>query len=333
MSDNDFQVEDRQGDLASMFLKEIQEESAAAAPAAPEPTTAPVEVEAEAPDEVPETEAEQVEEAATQEQGDEAEAPIDLSAIQAPSGMSDADKAEFAKLPEPMRQWLNKTATAATADYTRKSQEIAEKRKRYDAALDTVTHRLSALDQTLESIVGNRIEPPDPGLRLTDPEAYDAALANYNYSRHAQEVAEKKRAEVQKELEAVYQHRTQQFLAEQDQILREAAPELYTEKGPAIRRQIAEFAMKTGYSKQELDAASAKDVLTLWKAQQFDALQAAKKAVKPVAQAAPKTVKPGPAKAVGRPTQIVSAIKNFDASPSRSTLADMYLAEIQSERR
>lgn len=62
------------------------------------------------------------EEETTQEQG---EAP----AIEAPSHWSEADKALFEKAPDELKSWMLDRHKAMEADYTRKTQEVAEDRK------------------------------------------------------------------------------------------------------------------------------------------------------------------------------------------------------------
>jgi hypothetical protein len=73
-------------------------------------------------------------------------------------------------------------------------------------------------------------------------------------------------------------------------------------------------------------------MVTLWKAQRYDALQKAKATAKVVPPPTPKTAKPGPAKAVGRPSNLTSAVRNLSQNPTREALAAAFAAEIASER-
>lgn len=327
-------------DLAKGFLAELQAEKAPEKKAEPEAKEAEpvedaaVEPEVEAPAEVAEeSEAEEADDTATAEPDDAAETPSDDAAIAAPSGMSDADKTQFAKLPSEMKAWLSKQASAATADYTRKSQFVAEQKKQFDTGIETIQSRLQTLDKYLASFTDNDIAPPNFALRNTDPVAYDDQLAVYMHKTHQRELATKERQKIQAESEEIEKAKQAQFERERFVALREIAPEFFGEKGVVIGKQIRDYAAKSGYSPEQLQKAGATDLVILWKAARFDAIEAAKKQVKPVSGAAPKTVKPAPAKAIGRPSQVASAMKSFEANPSRATLADVYLAEIRSERR
>lgn len=328
-------------ELAASFKAELEAERAP--PKAEKPVkaeTAPeiAETEEEAPEEAApveaeESEADEADDTALDEADDEAETPTTDSQVIAPSGMTEADKAIYAKLPTELKAWVAKQESARTADYTRKTQEVAEKRKSFEQGVLGVQARLEALDKQLSQFTDNEIAPPNPALRETDPMAYDEQLAHYMQARHTAELATKERERLQKEHAEVSKHMERQFQAEKEQQLREIAPELFSEKGNEIGRQIQQYAVKHGYSVEQLKSASATDIVTLWKAQRFDAIEAAKKNVKSVPPPAPKASKPGPAKAVGRPNGVSQAIKAFDSAPNRSNLAAAYLAEIRSERR
>lgn len=306
-------------------------------PAKPEPKEIPETEEAPeeaAPVEEKESDADEADDTATDEADAAAETPSDDEpSIAAPSGMTDADKQAYAKLPTELKAWVAKQESARTADYTKKTQEVAEKRKQFESAVTGVSQRLQQLDQQLSVFTDNDIAPPNPALRNTDPMAYDEQLANYMHASHLKEVAAKEREKLGKEQASIADAMHRQFQAEKEQQLREIAPELFGKDGNKIGQQIQQYAKSLGYSVEQLRAASANDIVTLWKAQRFDAIETAKKNVKPVPPPAPKVSKPGPAKAVGRPSEVAAAIKNLDSKPSRDNLAAAYLAEIRSEAR
>jgi hypothetical protein len=291
---------------------------------------APLEAAAEQPTE---SDAVEADDTATAEADDAAETPSESSQIVAPSGMSDADKALYAKLPTEMKAWVAKQEAARTADYTRKTQQVAEQKKAFDNGVLNVTQRLQALDAELAKFTDNVVPPPDPALRDTDPLSYDEQLGKHLHSVHLRELAGKEREKVQRETDQTLAAMRDQFHRERSTQLRELAPELFGAKGQEIGKQIQEYATTNGYSVEQLKAASATDIMTLWKAQKYDAIEAAKKSVKTVPPPAPKVSKPGPAKTVGRPSNLANAIQNFDRNPSRDALAAAYAAEIASERR
>lgn len=325
-------------DLAGMFRKELEAErnppkAEAQAPVeiASEPEEAPLEAATEP--EATESEAEPADDTATAEAEDGAETPTDDQPIAAPSGMSDADKAAYAKLPTELKAWMAKQSAAATADYTRKSQAIAEQKKQYEQAVPALMQRLQTFDDMLAKVTDNEIAPPDPGLRNTDPLAYDEALANYMHAQHSKEVAAKERQKIQAEQQALNKAQFDEFSQARANELREKAPELFGAKGQEIGKQIQAYASNLGYTPEQLRLATANDIITLWKAQKFDAIEAAKKNVKTVPPPAQTTIKPGPAKGVGRVSRVAAAVNTLSSNPSRSALAAAFAAEIASERR
>jgi chorismate mutase len=65
--------------------------------------------------------------------------------------------------------------------------------------------------------------------------------------------------------------------------------------GPETAKQISDYAKNTGFSSEELEhiSFSAPAVISLWKAQEYDRMQAAAKANKPKLQSLPPVAKPG----------------------------------------
>lgn len=118
-------------DLAEMFRAELDAEDAPKTAAKPaetvsETVAAPDDEAAQVEDE--ESEADEADDTATAEPEDAADTPSDDPAIAAPSGMSDADKVQFAKLSTEMKAWVSKQASTASADYTKKTMAIAEQK-------------------------------------------------------------------------------------------------------------------------------------------------------------------------------------------------------------
>lgn len=295
------------------------------------------ETEVEAPDtgaEPEENPAEEAEAADEQEPEGESEETPAAQTIDAPSGMSEADKSAFAKLSPELKAWVSKREAETRADYTRKSQDVAEKRKAYETASQQVMGRLQQYDQILARFTDPEITAPNPALRMQDPEAYEQQQAEYLYRKDLQEKARAERAMVAKEYQQHEQVRMQEFHAHEAQELARIAPELAanTPKAAEMRKAVHKYGVDTGYSPEMLKQASARDIVTLWKAQQFDAAQKAKANVKIVPKAPPKIIAPGPAKG-GRPSNLARAVQDLSKNPSVDALADAFLAELQSEKR
>lgn len=315
-----------QDTLANLFEAELkaergEEEKPAAAPQ----EEAAAEAETEAP------EAEVAQEEANPESG--AETPTAERTHGGLQGMSEADKAEFAKLPPALQSFMTKRITEQQADYTRKTQAVAEQRKIYDAGVQHVAQQLQQYDDILSKFTAPQLQPPHPGLRHQDPEAFEQQMAVYTHNKHLQELAAAEQAKAREEQGRLQQEQAQAFYREQSQALREMAPELADgEKGARLRKGVFEYAVTQGYTQEQLNMASARDMVTLWKAQRFDAVEKAKSAAKPVAPKAPKAASPGPAKAVGRPSSLTHAVRQLSENPSRAALAAAYAAELASEK-
>ena len=136
----------------------------------------------------------------------------------------------------------------------------------------------------------------------------------------------------QRERQGLQQQAQRQFWAEQGQRLAEIAPELAgdTKQAKESRAAAFDYAVKQGYPKEVLDKATALDLVTLWKAQRFDAAMAQK--AKTVVQPAPKAMQPGPARAAGRNNGFASSVRTLSENPTRASLAEAYRAELAAER-
>lgn len=313
-------------DLAGLFRAELEAEQN------PQPAKAPEPVEA-----APEPQSAPVEEAVTAEaeQQDGPATDPEPAAITAPAGMSEADKAVFATLPPEAKAWIAKREAETRADYTRKTQAVAEQRKQVEAAQAQVLERLTQYDQVLSQFTTRPPVPPDPALRNADPVAFEEQLAAYVHQKHVHEVATAEQARVRQERDAEAQRQMETYWQEQAQQLAQLAPELAagTETARAQRRAVYDYGLKSGYSKEMMDRASALDMVTLWKAQRYDAALAAKNnAPKPAPPPAPKAQAPGPAKLGGTRSTVATAVRALSENPSRAALAAAYRAELAAER-
>lgn len=312
-------------DLAGLFRAELEAEDAAQ-------NASPAPVEAAATPDPADSVAAEPE--GIEQEGEPAEPDPASPALPAPAGMSEADRAVFAKLPPDAQAWIVKRETEARADYTKKTQAVAEMRKATEAQQAKVMEQLQQYDQILSQFTTRQLQPPDPALRMTDPDAYEHQVAVYLQSKHQQDIAIAEQQRVRAEQQAAIEASQKQYWADQANQLRELAPELGSNdaKGAEARRAVYAYASELGYSKEQLSQASALDMVTLWKAQRYDAAMKAKAQAKPVVQPAPKVMAPGPAKAGGRNGGMAAAVRNLSENPTRAGLAAAYLAELAAER-
>lgn len=318
-------------ELASLFAAEIAAESAPPAAAKAEPEAAVEEPQDEAPVEA----SEEISEGVTEDAEPNSEPEeVPAKTVSGPSGMSEADKAVFAQLPPELQAWVSKRESETRADYTRKTQEVAEHRKAVSAEREMLAGAMQQYDAILARFTDQEIAPPNPALRNSDPVAFEEQMAAYVHAKHTQEIAQKERAQNARQFKAMQEAQTREYIDQQERALEEMkSPLARSSKDSAkIRKEVFEYGVKSGIPPEVLKQASAIEMSLLHKARLYDAQQAAAKAVKTVPPAAPKVQAPGPAKAMGRPSNLAVAIRNLEANPTRESLAAAYAAQLRAER-
>ncbi|MEM8971750.1 MAG: hypothetical protein AAGD43_06805 [Pseudomonadota bacterium] len=251
-------------------------------------------------------------------------------------GMSEADQAVFAKLPPELRDWVSTREANRQADYTRKTTAISEQKRELDQSIGAALQRVQAYDSILSEFTDQKLEPPDPALRATDPYEYEDQLTNYVYRKDQQEKAANERQRLANEAQELQTTARKNWLVEQGEKLKELEPTFADKKrGPKLRKQMKDYAKKQGYTDQQLANISAQDSVVLLKAMRYDAAMAQKKAEpKPKPKDPPTVAKPGVSKG-GRPSNVAVAVRNFDekSNPGRGDLAAMFEAELAAESR
>lgn len=189
-----------------------------------------------------------------------------------------------------------------TADYTRKTQEVAAMRKAAEteavesrALREQYAQRLEHIDAILQEADGQ--EPNWDQLRAEDPIEFAAQWAEHQ-----------RRAEVKMQVRAEQQRVQQLRAGEQQRVLAtqldaaraellKAIPEWKDEsKAKVERAAMKEFGKKIGFTDEELgQVADHRAVVLLRKAMKYDAMVAKRGDIKPAAKPAPKPMKPGSA--------------------------------------
>jgi hypothetical protein len=189
------------------------------------------------------------------------------------------------------------------ADYTKKTQEVAEQRKAVEAeqqaiqeakqVRDTYAQRLQAIEQFL---TGNQDSPEDlAAMKENDPIGYAVKVAELTEKKEqlAQVKAEQDRLAQQQQAEQ--QQQMAKFVQQEATKLSQVLPEFSDPtKGEQIRNEIRNYGKSVGFSDQELaNVYDSRHVLMLHKAMQYDKLQKSKPAVTKKVSKAPKMVKSG----------------------------------------
>jgi len=216
--------------------------------------------------------------------------PVEIQPIEPPASWTAAEKEAFHTLPHEQQEVLANRERVRTADIRRIQNETAEQKKFLEqekAALEQEREQyLSAIPQPT---------PPEESLLEDDPMEYLRQQRKYDNDMNAHKEAQGELAKThqQKQEQARLQYDT--WLQGEQEKLAEMLPEYVDEaKGPTIKKQVAEYAMKNGYTADQLSMAGASDVNLIYKAMQYDMgkKSAAKAKVAPV----PKMQKPGTSK-------------------------------------
>jgi hypothetical protein len=189
------------------------------------------------------------------------------------------------------------------ADYTKKTQQVAEQRKALEAEAkaieeakylrDAYAQRLQAMEQLLNS--------PEQSedleyLKESDPIGYAVRVAEKQQQREQLQAVQLERQRIAEQQQAEYAQQMQGYLAQQAEQLAKVLPD-YTDpvKGETLRSELRSFAKTNlGFSDEELSMVrDSRQVIALHKAMLYDKLQKAKPNVNKRVSEAPKTLKSG----------------------------------------
>lgn len=234
--------------------------------------------------------------------------------IQAPVGMSAQDAAAFAKAPPEVQAWMVQQEANRSANLTQKTQEIANERKRLEAQSAELTQIIERQKAALSPIVDQDIQPPDPKLRLEDPEQFDQEMAQYTYAKHQQEQAQKQLEAAQGEQGKIQEEQALAFIRERDADLVRRVPDLADEKkGAKNVADLRSYVVSQGILPEEhVNAATAAMAEAFWKAMLYDRAIAAGSTASKKSKKAPKAQKPGAAKNPKSTAQTRDRAKRFE---------------------
>lgn len=192
------------------------------------------------------------------------------------------------------------------ADYTKKSQQVAEERKRIEAEAKVIeearkereeySNRLQALQQYLEQ---NAPQVDDLDyLKENDPIGYAVKVAELSQRKEqmAAVMAERERLAAMQQAEEVQQQRS--YIAQQAQLVSQLIPDYAdAQKGATLRNELRAYAKSIGYTDEEVNSVyDARTVKALYDAMQYAKLQQAKPGITKKVSQAPKAMKPGSVK-------------------------------------
>lgn len=188
------------------------------------------------------------------------------------------------------------------ADYTKKTQKLAEERKAVEAERakiqeanklrDQYAQRLQMMEQFLQQQnKGENLEV----LKETDPIGYAVKVAEQAQREKQLAILQQEQQRIAQQQQAEQSERLQQHLAEESQKLTSLIPGYGDPKqGDQIRKDIREYAKSVGWSDQELASLyDSRAVLNLYHGMKYQQLQSKKPVIAKKVEAAPKMLKAG----------------------------------------
>jgi len=189
------------------------------------------------------------------------------------------------------------------ADYTKKTQQVAEQRKALEAEAKAIDEAKYLRDvyaqrlQTMEELLSSPEQNEDlEYLKESDPIGYAVRVAEKQQQREQLQAVQIERRRIAQQQQAEYDQQMQGYLAQQAEQLSKVLPE-YSDpvKGEKLRTELRGFAKNSlGFTDDELSQVrDSRHVLALHKAMLYDKLQQAKPSVNKRVSEAPKTMKSG----------------------------------------
>lgn len=188
------------------------------------------------------------------------------------------------------------------ADYTKKTQTLAEQRKQVEAERQVIEQAKSQRDQYQErlAMIESALKTYAPqenleALKETDPIGYAVKVAEQTQREKQLQAVQLERARIAQQQQAEQSQSLNSHLAMEAQKLAEAIPEYADEqKSVQVKKDIRDYAKKIGWSDEELASVyDSRAVLTLYRAMQYEKLMGNKAGVTKKVNEAPKMLKPG----------------------------------------
>lgn len=209
------------------------------------------------------------------------------------------------------------------SDYRRKTTELAEQRRQFQAEAQAIAAQRQQFAEAFQRLEAEykAIQGPEPDWqRLAQEDPIGFTIQKHQWDMQQQKLAGlRQQAEQAMQQQAAHrQQEYQQWLASENEKLVKAIPAWSDpQKGPQIKKEIAEYAKGLGLGSEQLANLDALSVLTLRKAMAYDKLQANKPGVMKKIVKAPKTVKPGTAQPKAAASQKVRTAKAALAKSGR----------------
>jgi len=175
------------------------------------------------------------------------------------------------------------------SDYTRKTQEVSEQRKEFDAMKQQMAQEYQQIQaerqqytESLQSLMEGNMSGIDKFanvdwevLKETDPIEYVTRKEEFREAQERVQNLQKEQHMAQQRHHAQSQGEYRQMLQQETESLVKAIPDWGdSSKQPDMSKKIRSYAMENGFTKEELDSlVDHRSILVLLKAQKYDQLQ------------------------------------------------------------
>lgn len=204
-----------------------------------------------------------------------------------------------------------------TADYTRKTQALAEERKKFDAEereplrqeRQYYAETVARLEEAMEALMPTR--EPDWAVERTrlTPEEFTEAFATFQANRQRMEKVRGEKASVLEKMDHEENRRLRATLKQEQEKLLVAMPEMADEeKGKALKDDLIAYAKSLSYTDDDIDQVTDHRALVLLdKARRWDELQRRKPKIEDKIDRALESIKPSAAKSKPRTSDLERA--------------------------
>lgn len=218
------------------------------------------------------------------------------------------------------------------ADYTRKTQKLAEERKLVESEFQQVRGEREQYAQILGQLQQKlqEFEPQEPDwnrLEAEDPTEYARQWTSHQRRQQQKMAVQAEQARLQQLYQAETQKQIQAVLAQETARLKEKIPEWSSpEKAKSEGKALLEYGQALGFSEQELNGITdSRALLALHKAWKYDQMMSKRPEFQAKIKKAPKMASPGSAGSVGSKSgELNNAKKRLAQSGSVRDAASLF---------
>lgn len=240
----------------------------------------------------------------------------EIPAVEAPNSWSKGDKEHFSTLPHETQVSIANRERDRDLNIRQTQDKVAEESKALEADRTSIKEHKTKLLEKMK-VYG----PKEPSKDMLNPEHEDFDTDGYHLQKANFDEAQEKQSELEDEISLETAEERKKWQLNEIDVYKEIMPEFVdTEKGPAVRQELATYATKAfGYTMEEaakvFPITPAREMLILKKAMLYDAAVAKQKAGKQTPK--PKTLAAGGSNPKSKATDRKSVAAHFDKTGSK----------------